>query len=55
LLYHFKDFREEYRRKNMKGESHVQHIVNNSNSKIIDSIADADDDDDDVDADNLNV
>lgn len=33
LLYHYEDFREEYERRNKKGESHISHILTNKNQK----------------------
>ena len=43
LIYHFKDFQEEYERKKRSGESLISHIVKNLNAKIIDPEADDDD------------
>ena len=43
LIYHFKDFQEEYEKKKRAGDSLISHIVGNLNAKIIDP--DADDDD----------
>ncbi|CAK62258.1 unnamed protein product (macronuclear) [Paramecium tetraurelia] len=47
LVYHFKDFKDEYETKKRNSSSIINHIIKNENSKIIDP--DADDDDNDSD------
>jgi mitogen-activated protein kinase 1/3 len=45
LLYHYKDFKEKYMDRLKNNQSIINHIVNNSNSKMIDPATDNDDDD----------
>jgi len=35
LLYHFEDFRKDYELKKAKGQSAIQHIIENENSKYV--------------------
>lgn len=43
LLYHYKDFVEEYETKKKKGVSIIEHIINNSNKNIKDNDSDEED------------
>lgn len=47
MIYHFKEFKDEYETKKRNSSSIINHIIKNENSKIIDP--DADDDDNDSD------
>eukprot|EP01015_Nassula_variabilis_P009836 TRINITY_DN1781_c0_g1_i9.p1 TRINITY_DN1781_c0_g1~~TRINITY_DN1781_c0_g1_i9.p1 ORF type:complete len:120 (+),score=37.73 TRINITY_DN1781_c0_g1_i9:66-425(+) len=47
LLYHYKDFSEEYEKKKAKGERLITWVLTNDNSKIPDMDSDDEDSDDD--------